>query len=171
MIDLEKLVRNIPDFPKPGIQFKDITPILASHHAFSQAIAQMAAPFKNKGIQKVIGIEARGFLFASAIALEIGAGLIPVRKPGKLPYQTVSYTYDLEYGTDTIEIHDDAVLPNERILIVDDLLATGGTMQAACKLVEKLQGTVAGISFLIELAFLKGREKINNYQVFSLIQF
>ncbi len=168
---LESYIRNIPDFPKPGIQFKDITPLLADSKAFQTAIEKMAEPFTDKGITKVVGIEARGFLFAAPIAVHLNAGVVPLRKPGKLPYKTVQHTYDLEYGTDTIEIHEDAVSKGERILLVDDLLATGGTIGAACSLLEKLGGDIVGISFLIELAFLKGREKIRGYPIHSLITF
>ncbi|MBN1355999.1 adenine phosphoribosyltransferase [bacterium] len=170
-MNLESFIRNIPDFPKPGIQFKDITPLLISPFAFREVISQMTKPFRSQGIDKVLGIEARGFLFASPIAMELGAGIVPVRKPGKLPFETISHTYTLEYGTDTIEMHKDAVSPGDKVLIVDDLLATGGTVEAACKLVESAGGVVTGISFLVELAFLNGRTKIDGYPVHALIQF
>ncbi len=170
-MQLEKYIRNIPDFPKPGIQFKDITPLLASPEAFRECVSQMAAPFKGKRIAKVAAIEARGFLFAPYIAGELNAGIIPLRKPGKLPFTTVQYTYSLEYGEDTIEMHTDAVANGEKVLIVDDLLATGGTVHAACQLIEKAGGVVEGVSFLIELAFLEGRKKISGYTVESLIKF
>ncbi len=169
MIDLEKHIRNIPDFPKPGIQFKDITPLLASPAALDEAIKRMAEPFKNKGITKVVGVEARGFLFAPSIGFILDAGVIPVRKPGKLPYKSVSHTYELEYGTDTIEIHEDAVIPGEHVLIVDDLLATGGTVRAACNLIESIGGIVDGVAFLIELGFLNGREKLTSYPINSFL--
>ena len=171
MIDLSKFIRNIPDFPKPGIQFKDITPLLLSRSAFETAVVQMAEPFKEKKITKVVGIEARGFLFATPIAFLLDAGVVPLRKPGKLPYETIRHTYDLEYGTDTIEMHKDAISPGDMVLIVDDLLATGGTAGAACKLVTKQKGTVAGVVFLVELTFLNGRKKIGDYPVHSLIKY
>jgi adenine phosphoribosyltransferase len=171
VIDLEQFIRNIPDFPKPGIQFKDITPLLSSELAFKTAILKMSEPFKNLNITKVVGIEARGFLFAAPVAIELGVGVVPIRKPGKLPYLTESYTYSLEYGTDTIQIHKDAVNSQDRVLLVDDVLATGGTIRAACNLIEKLSAQVAGISFLSELGFLHGREKIVSYNVQSLIIF
>jgi len=168
---LEKFIRNIPDFPKPGIQFKDITPLLASPEAFQIAVREMADPFRNAGITKVVGIEARGFLFAPSVGFALDAGVIPIRKPGKLPYKTASLTYDLEYGTDTIEIHEDALDKQDRVLIVDDLLATGGTVEAACKLVKKLGGKIEGIAFLIELEFLQGRKKLGTYPINSLIKY
>ncbi|MCD4655760.1 adenine phosphoribosyltransferase [bacterium] len=168
---LEQLIRDVPDFPKPGIVFKDITPLLADCGALEQCMEFLSEPFLNIGITKVVGIEARGFLFAPSIAFKLGAGMVPVRKPGKLPYKIESFTYDLEYGTDTIEIHKDSIKPGEKVLIVDDLLATGGTVNAACQLVEKLGGEISGIAFLIELAFLRGREKFNGYKVHSLIEY
>jgi len=170
-VNLETYIRDIPDFPKPGIIFKDITPLLADCTALDYAIKRMTEPFMNQGITKVVGIEARGFLFAPSIALALGAGVVPVRKPGKLPYKTERFTYDLEYGTDTIEIHHDAVTPGEKVLIVDDLLATGGTVNAACRLIDSLGGEVCGIAFLIELEFLQGREKLNGYTLHSLIKY
>ncbi|HPQ39378.1 MAG TPA: adenine phosphoribosyltransferase, partial [bacterium] len=146
-VNLESYIRDIPDFPKPGIIFKDITPLLADCRALEYAIRRMTEPYFNLGITKVVGIEARGFLFAPSVALALGAGVVPVRKPGKLPYKTKSYTYDLEYGTDTIEIHHDAIEPGEKILVIDDLLATGGTVNAACELIKILGGDVVGIAF------------------------
>jgi adenine phosphoribosyltransferase len=171
MTDLKKYIRDIPDFPKSGIIFKDITPLLASPDAFSFAVQKLAEPFKNKSISKVVGIEARGFLFAAPVAIELNTGVIPIRKPGKLPYTTVSQSYSLEYGTDTMEIHSDGISSGERVLLLDDVLATGGTTEAACKLIEKLGGIIAGVVFLIELEFLKGRQKIAGYPVFSLLTF
>jgi adenine phosphoribosyltransferase len=171
VVQLENYIRNIPDFPKPGIQFKDITPLLASPDAFREAMTKLADPFRDVNVTKIVGIEARGFLFATPIALDLNAGVVPVRKPGKLPYDTISHTYSLEYGTDTIEMHKDAVLPGEKVLIVDDLLATGGTVEAACKLVESTGGDIVGVAFLIELAFLNGRAKIDSHPIHSLIQF
>jgi adenine phosphoribosyltransferase len=169
-IELADFVRDVPDFPKKGIVFKDITPLLGSHHALREAIAQLCEPFRNKGIDTVIGIESRGFIFGSIVAQELQAGFVPIRKRGKLPYKTVSASYDLEYGTDQIEIHSDALAKGAKVLIIDDLLATGGTMAAACQLVEKVGGQVAGIAFVIELCFLAGRQKLAGYNVHSLMQ-
>jgi len=171
IINLKNHIRDIPDFPKPGILFKDITPLLANPAALKQCMNSLAEPFLNDGIKKVIGVEARGFLFAPSVAFELNAGVVPVRKPGKLPAETVSYQYELEYGTDTIEIHKDAIQPGENVLIIDDLLATGGTVNATIQLVEKLGGKVAGVAFLIELAFLNGREKFDGYKVHSLLSY
>jgi len=171
ILDLKQFIRDIPDFPKPGIIFKDITPLLASTDALAQCMESLAEPFLNKGITKVVGVEARGFLFAPSVAFALKAGVVPVRKPGKLPSETESYTYDLEYGTDTVEIHKDAIQPGEKVLIVDDLLATGGTVDATCKLVEKLGGEIVGVAFLIELAFLNGQEKFDGYKVHSLLRY
>ncbi len=170
MIDLKNYIRDIPDFPKPGIIFKDITPLLANPDAFRSTVKALSEPFKQMGITKVVGIEARGFLFAPSIAMELNAGIIPVRKPGKLPFKSVRHTYDLEYGSDTIEIHMDAVCPSDKVLIVDDLLATGGTVHAACELIGKLGATISGICFVIELSFLNGRKKIDSYPIHSLIK-
>lgn len=171
MLYLSNFIRDIPDFPKPGILFKDITPLLADPQAYQTSIDMMIEPFVNEKINKVVGIEARGFLFAPMIASRLKAGIIPVRKPGKLPFETKSYTYDLEYGTDTIEIHTDAITAGDTVLIVDDLLATGGTVNAACHLVEQMGGKIVGLSFLIELALLNGREKINRYKIHSLLKY
>ncbi len=171
MIDLNQFIRNIPDFPKPGIQFKDITPLLASPDAFHSAIEAMATPFRDRHVDKVVGIEARGFLFAAPIAIALGTGVVPIRKPGKLPFRSIRHTYALEYGSDTIEIHEDAVTQGERILLVDDVLATGGTIRAACDLIEKLGGNIVGVSFLSELSFLDGRKKIGGYETHSLLVF
>lgn len=168
---LRNHIRNIPDFPKPGILFRDITTLLNIPSAFKQAIDQLAAPFTNKGISKVVGIESRGFLTAAPLAYLLGAGFIPVRKKGKLPHQTASVSYELEYGTDTLEMHLDAVVKGEKVLIVDDLLATGGTAKATCDLVEKAGGSIFGLAFLIELSDLEGRKKLENRKVHSLIQY
>ena len=170
MIDLETYIRDVPDFPKPGIVFKDITPLLADAEALRETVAQLAAPYGDKGIELVTGVESRGFIFGTAVARELGAGFVPIRKPGKLPAETISESYELEYGTDTIEIHADAIAPGQKVLMVDDLLATGGTMAAACRLVEKLGGTIVGVVFVIELSFLNGRDKIKNYFVRSLMR-
>lgn len=169
--DLNAYIRSIPDFPKPGILFRDITPLLGNAEAFAEAIRQMADAVRDLGIQQIAAAEARGFLFASALALELGTGLVPIRKPGKLPYDTISHSYDLEYGTDTLQIHADAVQQGAKVLVVDDLLATGGTIDACCKLVEKAGGIVAACLFLVELVDLGGAEKIKNYNKISLIPF
>jgi adenine phosphoribosyltransferase len=170
-VNLTKYIRSIPDWPKKGILFRDIMPLLGNSAAFSQAVETLVAPYKNKNIDYVAAVEARGFIFGAAAAAKLNAGFVPIRKKGKLPYKTESVTYDLEYGTDTLEIHTDAIKKNSRVLMVDDLLATGGTMAAACKLIEKIGGSVAGITFLIELKDLNGREKIKDYDVFVAIKF
>jgi len=169
--DLKKLIRNVPDFPIPGINFKDITTLLKDPEGMAQTLDKLYEVSKEKGINKVIGIESRGFIFGGALAVKLGAGFIPVRKPGKLPAPTVSETYLLEYGEDKIEVHKDAIQPGDKILLHDDLLATGGTMEAACKLVEKIGAEIVQISFLIELSFLNGREKLRKYDIFSLVNY
>ena len=171
MQNLEQKIRTVKDFPKQGIGFKDITTLLKDGPAFKQSIEILASKFNPEKIDKILGIEARGFIFASALAYKWNMGLIIARKPGKLPAEKISEQYELEYGVDNIEIHCDAVSPNERILVIDDLLATGGTVEATVKLVERLKGQVAGIGFLIELTFLNGREKLKNYNVRSLISY
>ncbi|MFQ5637088.1 MAG: adenine phosphoribosyltransferase [bacterium] len=171
MPDLEKTIRTVPDFPKKGIGFKDITTLLKDSAAFKQAIDSIAERFAGKAIEKIVGIESRGFIFGAALAYKWNIGFIPVRKPGKLPADTIKEEYELEYGTDSLEIHKDAISPGDKILIVDDLLATGGTAAATVRLVEKLDGEIAGIAFLIELTFLNGREKLQRYDVASLIDF
>ena len=168
-MDLASYIRDVPDFPKEGIVFKDITTLLQEPKAFQSAVDQMVAPFRGKGISAVVGIESRGFIFGSAMALTLETSFVPVRKPGKLPAETVSESYELEYGTDTIEIHQDAIEPGASVLMVDDLLATGGTMAAAVRLVKKLGGIVLGATFLIELDFLKGRDQLPGVPVHSLI--
>jgi adenine phosphoribosyltransferase len=170
-IDLVSLVRNVPDFPLPGIQFKDITTLIGNGPAFAEVIKTMADRYSGGAIDAVAGVESRGFIFSAPIALQLGVGLIPVRKPGKLPAETYQVEYALEYGTNTLEIHRDAVPQGARVLIVDDLLATGGTIGAACKLIEQAGGTVAELAFVIELGFLGGREKLAPYPVFSLIRY
>lgn len=157
---LEDYVRAIPDFPKPGILFRDITPLLANPAAFAAAIEKMAEPYRGKKIDVVGAAEARGFIFAAPLALELGVGFLPIRKPGKLPYQTLSYSYDLEYGSDSLHIHVDGVGSGQNVLLVDDLLATGGTMGACCNLVEQAGGTVVGCAFFIELLGLGGAAKL-----------
>lgn len=170
-IDLKKIIRSIPDFPKPGILFYDITTLLDNKAGFVQAIDALTEKFKSKKIDKVVAVEARGFIFGGALAHKLGAGFVPVRKKGKLPWKTDSVTYDLEYGTDTLEMHRDAIKPGDRVLIVDDLLATGGTVGAVTSLVKQKQGKIAGIAFVIELTFLKGKEKLKGYPVFSLLKY
>jgi adenine phosphoribosyltransferase len=163
--DLRRHIRSVPDFPKPGILFRDITPLLLDPAALREAVRRMTAPYARGQVDVVAAVEARGFIFGAAAAVALEAGFVPVRKPGKLPHQTMSLTYDLEYGTDTIEMHVDAVRPGARVLLVDDLLATGGTMAACAQLVERAGGCIVGIEFLIELAFLKGRDKLARYPV------
>jgi adenine phosphoribosyltransferase len=169
--DIKKCIRDVPDFPKKGIIFKDITPFLLNHQVFLETIRYLKSRYRNKNIKKVVGIEARGFIIASPLALEIGAGFVPVRKQGKLPYKTLSIEYCLEYGTDILQIHEDAISKGESVIIVDDVLATGGTAKAVCELVEKLGGRVEEIFMLIELEFLKGREKLKDYNLFSLVKY
>jgi len=168
---LEKFIRAIPDFPKEGILFRDITTLLNNKTAFKKSIDSLAGLVKGKKIDYVVAVESRGFIFGAALAYKLGAGFIPVRKKGKLPAETISATYQLEYGTDTLEMHKDAIKPNSKILIVDDLLATGGTVSAVCQLSGQVKAKVTGIIFLIELCGLKGREKLKGYPVYSLIQY
>jgi adenine phosphoribosyltransferase len=170
MPELKSYVRDIPGFPKEGIIFKDITTLLKDRNALRETVDAIADQFKDKKIDTVVSVEARGFIFGAAVAYKLGTGLVPVRKKGKLPYKTLSVTYDLEYGKDTLEIHRDAFNKGSRILVVDDLLATGGTVRAVCDLIEKLDGVVAGIAFVIELLPLKGRDKLKGYEVISLIK-
>jgi len=165
----KELIRSVPDFPKPGIVFRDITTLLQDAGALRAAVRQMADAFRDDAVDVVAAVEARGFIFGAAVAIELGVGFVPIRKPGKLPADTGAETYELEYGTDTVEIHTDAVKPGQKVLMVDDLLATGGTMAAACRLVEKLGGSVAGIAFLIDLEFLNGRRKLAGYKIVSLV--
>jgi adenine phosphoribosyltransferase len=168
---LKGLIREIPDFPKPGILFYDITTLLKNADGLRSVIDQITDHFRDKKVDTVVGIEARGFIFGPAIAYHLGAGFVPVRKPKKLPSEVESYSYDLEYGKDTLEIHRDAVGKGHNVIIADDLLATGGTAEAVVKLVERLGGNVAGLSFVIELEFLKGRERLAGYDVFSLLKY
>jgi adenine phosphoribosyltransferase len=168
---LRALVRDVPDFPKPGVVFKDITPLLADEVAFSSVIDETVVHFGRGNVDKVVGIEARGFILASPVAYHFGAGFVPVRKAGKLPSAVEAEEYALEYGTATLELHADAILPGERVLIVDDVLATGGTARAAARLVERLGGKVVGIATLIELGFLGGRQAVAGYELFSLIRY
>jgi adenine phosphoribosyltransferase len=168
---LKALVRTVPDFPKPGILFYDITTLLKDPRGFATLIDALAQYYIDKEIDLVLGIEARGFIFGPALAYRLNAGFVPVRKPGKLPGPKVRVTYDLEYGSDTLEIHADAIEPGQRVVLVDDLLATGGTMEATIKLVQQLGGEIAGLGFAVELDFLKGRERFQDYDVFSLLHY
>jgi adenine phosphoribosyltransferase len=168
---LKALVRDVPDFPQEGIVFKDITPLLADELAFSTVIDLTVVHFGRGNVDKVVGIEARGFILASPVAYHFGAGFVPVRKVDKLPWETEAAEYALEYGTATLEIHRDAVAPGERVLIVDDVLATGGTAKATAELVERIGGKVVGIACLIELGFLNGRDKLDGYDLFTLLQY
>ena len=167
--DIERAIRNIPDFPKPGIQFKDITPVLADARLFSGSIDLLTERFKPGAVDAVVGIDARGFIFAAAAAVKLQAGFIPVRKKGKLPYRTLEQEYDLEYGTAVVAVHMDALKPGSRVLLIDDLLATGGTDAAAAALLKQLGAQILEISFLIELGFLGGRQKLKDYPVRSLV--
>ncbi|MBZ0180085.1 MAG: adenine phosphoribosyltransferase [Melioribacteraceae bacterium] len=168
---LKNLIRDVKDFPIEGIVFKDITTLLKDQNGFAATLENLYNISKNKGITKVVGIESRGFIFGGALASKLNAGFIPIRKPGKLPAETESETYQLEYGTDEIQIHKDALAPGDKVLLHDDLLATGGTMEAAAKLVEKLRAEVVQISFVIELNFLKGRDLLKKYDIHSLIRY
>ncbi|HLI85104.1 MAG TPA: adenine phosphoribosyltransferase [Bryobacteraceae bacterium] len=171
MDDLKKLIREVPDFPKPGILFYDITTLLKDKCGFRAVIDALKTHYRDAQVDTVLGIEARGFIFAPALAYALGAGFVPVRKPKKLPAECVSVSYDLEYGSDSLEMHKDAISRGHRVLIVDDLLATGGTAAAAARIVENVGGSVAGIGFVIELTFLKGRQRLGGYDVFSIIQY
>lgn len=170
-LDLKQFIRDIPDFPKPGILFKDITPLLASPEAFAQAIRRMADHFRDHQVDVIVAAEARGFIFAAPLALELKASFVPVRKPGKLPFETHAFHYELEYGTDTLEMHIDGVSSGQRVLVVDDLLATGGTVEACCRLLENTGAKVVGCAFLICLDFLKGEQRIAPHEAFSLVHY
>ena len=171
MNDLKKLIREVPDFPKPGINFYDITTLLKHPDGLRQTVDALAAEYEGEKVDAVIGVEARGFIFAPALAYHLGTGFVPVRKPRKLPAECASISYDLEYGQDTLQIHRDAIGNGHRVIIADDLLATGGTAKAVCNLVEELGGTVAGLVFVVELEFLPGRQKLEGYDVRSLIKY
>jgi len=168
---LKSTIRSIPDFPKKGIVFRDITTLLKDPKALKQVVDRFYDEYKDKDISKVVSVESRGFIFGAALAYKLNAGFVPIRKKGKLPAETIIQEYELEYGTDAMEIHADAVQPGDRIVILDDLLATGGTIEAACKLVERLQGEIVGLSFLIELSFLNGRQRIGRHPIQSLITY
>ena len=165
---MSDLIRAIPDYPTPGVTFRDITPLLGDGPAFGRAVTDISDRFRDVGIDRVVGVEARGFILGAPVALQLGAGFVPVRKAGKLPWAVVREEYELEYGTDKLEIHRDAIHPDERILVVDDVLATGGTAAATCRLVSALGGNVVALAVLIELSFLNGREKLNGVHVESL---
>ena len=169
--DLKAKIRDIPNFPKDGIIFKDITTLLSDPEAYRKAIDSLAQHYEGKAIDVVVGVEARGFIISAALSYRLGAGLVLIRKPGKLPYLTHRIEYTLEYGIDELEMHQDAIKPGQKVLIADDLLATGGTISAATDLVEMLQGDIVGLCFLVELTFLDGRQSIGDYDIFSLIQF
>jgi len=169
-MDLRNFIRDIPDFPQRGVLFRDITPLLKNKDAFKEAINLMVEPFKNEKIDIVVGIEARGLILASPIAYNLNAGFVPIRKPGKLPWKTERKEYELEYGMAILEIHSDSIQKGDRVLIVDDVLATGGTAKAAAELVEKLGGVVVGFDFLIELVDLKGRDTLSKYTLFSILK-
>jgi adenine phosphoribosyltransferase len=171
MDDLKKLIREIPDYPKPGILFYDLTTLLKDQRGFQKLVDRLCDHYADRKVDVVVGVEARGFIFAPALAYRLGAGFVPVRKPKKLPAKTATVSYQLEYGTDTLEIHEDAICPGQSVLISDDLLATGGTAAATVKLVQILGGTVNGVAFAVELTFLNGRAKLPGLDVFSLIQY
>ncbi len=170
-LDLTAYIRDVPDFPKPGILFKDITPLLGDPAALKDAVQALAEPYRNANLASVAAVESRGFIFAAAVACELGCGFVPLRKPDKLPAETTSATYQLEYGTDTIEVHVDAIHPGDRVAIIDDVIATGGTAAAAVELVNGLGGNLVGISFLIDLAFLGGTAKLGDYPIHSVITY
>jgi len=169
--ELKEHVRDIPDFPKEGIVFKDITTLLRSPGAFKKSIDLLANKYRKEKIEVIVGVEARGFIFGAALAYKLGAGFVPVRKKGKLPSKTHSVEYELEYGTDILEVHQDAIQPNTRVLIVDDLLATGGTVCAVADLIKKLKADIVGVAFIVELGFLKGKNKLKNFPVYSVIKY
>ncbi len=171
LTDLRDYIREIPDFPKPGILFYDITTLLKDPGAFKESIELLTAPYASKQVDVVVGMESRGFIFSAPMAYQLDAGFVPVRKLGKLPAETVSVEYSLEYGTNTLEVHKDAIKPGQRVLVVDDLLATGGTVLGTIELVQQLKGEVVGLAFLVELLFLKGRERLREHDVYSVIQY
>ena len=170
-LDLNQYIRDIPDFPKPGVLFKDITPLLLNHKAFDATIERFADEFRDKNVDVIAAAEARGFLFAAPLALRLGVGMVPIRKPGKLPFDKHSYSYELEYGTDTLEMHIDGIEPGQNVLVVDDLLATGGTVQACCEMIEKCNASIVACAFLIELKFLNGAERLKKFNTFSLLEY
>lgn len=171
MVELREFVREIPDYPTPGVLFRDITPLLADPNALRAAMDAMAEPYLDQQVDVVAAAEARGFIFAGPLALKLGAGFVPIRKPGKLPFEMHSFAYELEYGTDELQIHVDGVKPGQRVLVVDDLLATGGTVEACCRLLERCEATIVGCAFLIELAALGGEARLNPYRVHSVVRY
>ena len=170
-IELKNYIRDIPDFPKEGIIFKDITTLLNNREAFRKTVDLLAKKFKKEKIDQIIAVESRGFIFGAAVAYKLGVGFVPVRKKGKLPYKTKSATYELEYGTDTLEMHEDAIKEGSRVLIVDDLLATGGTVKAVAGMLREFKAKIVGLAFVVELKFLKGRSKLTDYPIYSLIKY
>ncbi|UCD19446.1 MAG: adenine phosphoribosyltransferase [candidate division WOR-3 bacterium] len=170
-MDLKKYIRDIPDFPQKGVMFRDITTLLKEPEPFRYTIDTIVERYKGQDVDKLVSVEARGYIFGGVIAYKLNCGFVPVRKPGKLPAETVAMKYKLEYGENTVEIHKDAITPGERILVFDDVLATGGTVHATCKLIERLGGKVVGCIFISDLTYLKGREKLKDYEVFSLVQY
>ena len=170
-MDFRSLIREVPDFPSPGILFRDITPLLADPQALNEVVELLVERYRNAGIQKIVGIESRGFIFGAPLACRLGAGFVPARKLGKLPHQVIQESYDLEYGVSTLTMHVDAIKPGEKVLVIDDLIATGGTIAATCKLVERLGGEIVEVASIIELAFLNGREKLGNRPFFTVMQF
>jgi adenine phosphoribosyltransferase len=171
MTDISKYIRDVPDFPKPGIIFKDITPLLTDPVGFKATVDQLCEPFKGKEIDLCLGVEARGFLFAAAAAYQLDAGVTIVRKPGKLPYTTVEESYELEYGTDTLQMHTDAIQPGQKVLVLDDLIATGGTVEAVKRMIEKAGGEIVSFAFVVELDFLHGRDKLGDANIHSLLHY
>jgi adenine phosphoribosyltransferase len=171
VLELQQLIREIPNFPKPGILFRDITPLLLDPAGLSLAVEFLTQPYRGKHIDIVVGAESRGFIFGTAVARNLSAGFVPIRKPGKLPHEKLSLTYELEYGSDTLEIHADAIRSDQRVLLIDDLLATGGTMKACCDLVQRLGGNIVGVAVLIELAALNGREQLRPWPVHSVLSY
>lgn len=171
LLDLKEYIRDVPDFPKPGILFRDITPLLSSPDAFAQCIDRFVSRYDEQAVDIIAAAEARGFIFAVPLAMRLGAAFVPVRKPGKLPFRTHSLEYQLEYGTDCLEIHEDSIAPGQRVLIIDDLLATGGTVEACCRLVEQCGATVVGCGFLINLTFLDGAERLAGRELFSILEY
>jgi len=169
--ELRRYIRDVPDFPKPGILFRDLTPLLGNAQALQLAVKALADPFRGAGVDCVVGTEARGFILGTPVALDLGVGFVPVRKPGKLPFDTHAFHYELEYGTNTLEIHVDGIEPGQKVLLVDDLLATGGTAVAGGRLISRLGATVHGYAFLAELTFLAGRDKLEGSNIFSLLQY
>lgn len=168
---LERLIRDVPDFPKPGVVFKDITPLLRDPKGLAEAVEGLGAPVRGKKVDAVVAVESRGFIFGAALAVRLGVGFVPIRKPRKLPWKTRAASYELEYGKDAVEIHEDALRPGQSVLLVDDLLATGGTMEACCRLVRGLGARIEACSFVIELGFLKGRERLRDVPVHSLVRY